>query len=299
MKQLVTAGFGDPLPPKFVDPVRGVATGIRTGPAVNDEHDRVAAIVKDAKKNFDDSIFIIGGWDWRLPDGSLEQRRGANLLENPGKEHLSNQCNDVVAVWRQNGGDLSRLWIEIGNELDGSYWKRNIDEFHELAMHCYDRVRSLSADVKFVTGSTMNFNKGLLWKDEGYEILEDICRTGWPADTYQGLHPYRGDEGLGWPSFDDTEDAQFALRRMLKGRKVAITEMGWSSGGNWTDEQIADFMRVEVKDWERFDAGCFVSYQIQDGKKPHNTGEGGFGAYINHEDGLDPKPVKFALEDSL
>jgi hypothetical protein len=120
------------------------------------------------------------------------------------------------------------LWIEIGNELDGSYWKNHLDAFRRTAMTCYERVRSVSQEVRFITGSTMNYNKEIAWKRGGYEVLHDLCRLAWPMDTIQGLHPYRGG-GRFWPSFNSERDALSELREVLRGRKLAITEMGWAS----------------------------------------------------------------------
>lgn len=290
------AGFSNPLHDTIAAGVLATAEGIRTGPAVNDAHDWIDKIVGDAARRFASSMFVVGGWDWRLPDGSLYQRRDMNLLRDPGKEHLANQCASVLAVWKQNGRLYENCWIEIGNELDGSYWKYHLDEFHELGMACYERVRSISPFVPFVTGSTMNFDRGCLWKKKGYEILRELCRLDWPVDTLQGLHPYRTkcrqDE---WPSWSSSEKALSKLAKVLRGRGVAITEMGWHFD-EFTDDEIAAFVGAELEMWDEFGAHCYAHYQIQDGPQPDNTGEGGFGAYKNIHDGFAPKPVAAVLD---
>ena len=290
-----SAGFSDALPDDAAAGASMISEGIRTGPAVNDHHDPLARVVVDAAKHFEASLFVVGGWDWRRDDGSLYQRRDANLLEDPGKEHLASQCASILAAWGQTGRPLSSCWIEIGNELDGSYWKRHIDEFHELAMHCYHRVRSVSEDVPFITGSTMNFNKAPWpWQKRGYEIFRDVCSFSWPGDTLQGLHPYR-QEGRGWPSFNSEDEVFEELRSLLRGRGLAITEMGWHSGAEHDDDKIADMMTAELDSWSRFGAYCYTHYQIQDSDKPGNTGEGGFGAFSSLGDGFWEKPQARAL----
>ncbi len=290
------AGFSQPLNDVIAGGVHATADGIRSGPACNDNHEPLAAIVEDAAKRFETSLFGVAGWDWRKPDGSLFQRRDAPLLENPGKEHFANQCASILAVWKQAGHPHKTCWIEIGNELDGSYWKKHLDEFFELAMASYEKVRSISKEVPFVTGSTMNFNDADFWKKAGFEILDELCAFPWPKDTLQGLHPYRTDcRQDEWPTWDSSEEALRELRKVLRGRDLAITEMGWHSTAPFSDGEIARFVAAELEMWEAFGAHCFTAYQIQDGPRPENHGEGGFGAYTNLNDGFNPKPVARTL----
>lgn len=295
MKLFVNAGFNEPLHPAVAARCQSVARGIRTGLAVNDEHAMVATLVEDTLKYFDEAIFIVGCWDVRQ-GGKLIQDRQANL--EPQAQHLANQCESLIAEWGARGGDTSKLWIEIGNELDGSYWKNDLEAFRRTAMTCYERVRSISDQVAFITGSTMNFNKEFAWKRGGHEVLAELCRLSWPRDTIQGLHPYRGG-GRFWPSFDSEGEALAELRRVLRGRKVAITEMGWASGTGHIDEAIAEMMRAELAMWLEFGALCFVAYQAQDDVAPRNVGEGGFGVFANVVDGLKEKPVAKVLMEAM
>jgi len=295
-----SAGFSEPINDEIVNGVKATSNGIRSGPAVNDQHGWIEKIVDDAARRFESSLFIVGGWDWREANGRLLQRRDANLLENPGKEHLANQCGSILAVWEQSGRPLEACWIEIGNELDLSYWKKHLKEFHELAMACYERVRSISKEIPFITGSTANFDCRPLWKKGGYEILDELCRLDWPSDTIQGLHPYRTESRQNeWPTWDSSNEALEKLRDVLRGRDVAITEMGWRSRGKFSDAEIATFFRAELEMWDEFGAHCFVPYQIQDAAKPNNSGEGGFGVYTNLVDGFEPKLVAGVLGEWL
>lgn len=294
MRILINAGFCEPLLPELAFRLQPLCHGIRTGLAVNDEHPMIERLVRDALTYFDEAIFVIGGWDWRF-GGKLEQRRGADL--EPQKVHLANQCESLIAEWGAQGGDTSKLWIEIGNELDGSYWKNSLDAFRRTALTCYDRVRSLSDRVHFVTGSTMNLNKEPSWKRGGYEVLQELCRLAWPMDTIQGLHPYRGG-GRAWPSFASEDEALLELREVLRGRKLAVTEMGWASGTGHSDEAIAGMMREEIAVWRDFGAVAFTAYQAQDDRVPRNVGEGGFGAFSNFEDGLKEKPWADAVREA-
>ena len=302
MKQWVNAGFSRPLDDETAEKCQEVAEGIRTGPACNDHHEPLEAVVGDAADRFERSVFIVGGWDWRDEDGNLYQRRDQNLLEDPGKLHLANQCESVLAVWKQRGRRHEDCVIEIGNELDGSYWKEHLDEYHELAMACYERVRSISSAAPFVTGSTMNFDQAPFpWQKRGYEILDELCGSfTWPDDTLQGLHPYRTRHPQSeWPTWSSSAEALARLREVLRGRGLAITEMGWHSGDTFNDDEIARFTADEIQMWERFDAYGYVHYQIQDEAKPDNTGEGGFGAYTNAVDGFEAKPVAQTLQDAM
>lgn len=287
------AGFGEPLSPELVEALEPIAHGIRTGIAVNGTHEHIEAVVGNAAEHFGESTFIVGGWDWLEDGGALYQRRDADLF--PMRDHLARQCESIFAVWTQRGRPLETCWIEVGNELDGSYWKEHLSRFHQLALFLYRRVRELSPSSPFITGSTMNLNKGALWKRDGFEVLEELCRLGWPGDSLQGLHPYRQKDGRGWPSFVDDNEALEELRRILRGRRVAITEMGWQSKRGFSDRRIADFMREEIICWELAGAACFDHYQVQDAPKPNNEGEGGFGAYSAAGDGLEAKPLRAEL----
>jgi len=290
----INAGFCEPLHPEIAARCQSIANGIRTGLAIGDEHAMVAALVADTRLYFDEAVFVVGGWDWR-DGGRLVQKRNADL--EPLKTHLGKQCQSLITEWGTSGGDLSKLWIEIGNELDGSYWKNHLDAFHRMALTCYERVRAISDQVRFITGSTMNFNKEFSWKRGGYEVLDELCGLSWPMDTVQGLHPYRGG-GRYWPSFDSDESALAALTKVLRGRQVAITEMGWASGIGDSDELIAEMAREEMAMWRRFGAVCYVGYQAQDHAKPGNVGEGGFGAFSNVVDGLEEKPWAAAVKEA-
>jgi hypothetical protein len=85
------------------------------------------------------------------------------------------------------------------------------------------------------------------------------------------------------------------LRTVLRGRRVAITEMGWPSGERWNDDEIAGFVRDECKKWISFGAECYTHYSVEDGPKPNNHGEGGYGAHTNLADGFGMKPVAGVL----
>lgn len=301
MRLYSCAGFSHPLTDTVASGVSSTAEGIRTAIACNDHHDWIDTIVTDAATRFETSIFVVGGWDWRAADGTLSQRRDANLLDDPGKEHLASQCASILAIWRRRGRSYGSCWIEVGNELDGSYWKAHLDQFYKLAMHCYDRVRAISLDAPFITGSTMNFNRAPYpWQRRGYEVLKKLCRLDWPRDTLQGLHPYRSkcrqDQ---WPTWDSSIAALAKLTAVLHGRGVAITEMGWPSGGAFTDDEIATLVHDELAMWDAYGAHCFAPYQIQDEPIPWHTGEGGFGIFTNIEDGFDEKPVACVLRDWL
>lgn len=304
---LSNAGFVYPIDDRHAEGVGYTAVGIRSGPCVNDPHEPIDAIVAKAAKLYETSLFLVGGWNWRNPEipphqpGHVWDDRDANLLEHPGKQHLANQCASILDVWKQSGREYKDCIIEIGNELDGSYWKTNLDEFFELAMHCYKRVRSISDEVPFVTGSTMNFNKAgsiFCWKKSGYEIFRELNNLSWPSDTWQGLHPYRGD-GRGWPSWDSDRDALEEIRDLLKGRGLAITEMGWASMTGHSNDKIALMVAQELQMWKDFGAACYIHYQIEDGAIPNNGSEGGFGAYTNIADGFAQKQVAETLHGFL
>ena len=293
MRLFESAGFAEPLSKQIADAVKKVAVGIRTAVAVNDQHNRIEQIVSNAAGHFETSIFIVGGWDWRRPDGGLYQRRDADLSYMA--PHLINQCRSILSVWLRTERKPSDCWIEFGNEVDGSYWKNNLGQFFNVAMACYRKVREASEHSPFITGSTMNFNKGRLWNRNGYDVMKELCAFGWPRDTLQGLHPYR-QEGRGWPSFKSDAKALAALSKLLRGRRVAVTEMGWRSNEQHTDAKIAAMTREEIDMWRRFGSACFVHYQIVDAPRPNNRGEGAFGAFSAHVDGLAPKPVAEVLE---
>lgn len=305
MRLFVVAGFSNLLEYKFIPKTQVIAHGIRTGPAVNDGHERIEKLVENTLEHFKEAIFIVGGWDWRDESiethhpGNLYQRRDANLKDMT--EHLANQCTQIISNWRYFGGEDSNLWIEFGNELDlTDTWKHDIDGFYRTAMTSYETIRSLSSSVRFITGSTSNFHrkpKYQCWRSpRGWEILKKLREFDWPKDTYQGLHPYRNDlPHEQWKHWKDWNEALQRLDYILNGRRVAITEMGWHSGSKWDDFQIAEHINKEIGAWIKVNAGCYVHYQIQDSPKPANVGEGGFGAYTNIDDGLEPKQVQTVL----
>lgn len=291
MKILTCAGFCEELPPDIANCCQKIGSGIRTGVCIQDEHPMVERLVRNALFYFKEAVFIVAGWDHRLPNGHTEPHQDAILTHH--REHFLNQCSSIIAAWRQYGGKDENLWIEIGNELDNSYWKAHLNDFHHLAIACYDRVRSVSPTVNVITGSTANFNKEFSWKRGGYEVLDELCGYKWPVDTLQGLHSYRG-PGRIWASFDSDAAALRELKKVLRGRQVAITEYGWASDRGLTDETIAEFVKHEIKMWREFGAVMTCYYQIQDPTIGDREGAR-FGAFTNQQDGLEPKPVAAVL----
>lgn len=309
MKIYQNAGFSNPLstPGRDVNgfgaAVQATSHGIRSGPANNDGHERIRPMCVDALRWGDSAIMIVAGWDWRDESKPIHSpgHMYSDRNRKPDVEHTANQAEQVIHDWRFGGGLDGNLTIEIAGELDlTDIWKgRKLSGYYDFAMRVYDRVRSLSSEVKIVTGSTSNFRQRPRFKRSrrGFEVLECLHDMGFPKDTLQGVHPYRNDLPPGLYHNWDRQGAFNVLRGLLDGRKIAITEMGWHSRGDWTNQQIAGFVRDEINSWREFGADCYVHYQIQDGRKPNNTGEGGFGAFENHEDGLTPKPVATVLRE--
>lgn len=301
MKLYSNAGFSNPLHPVHKQAVEETAHGIRTGPANNDGHERINPLVHDAA-SFGTAVMIVAGWEWR--DESIPTHAPGNLVQDretrPDLAHVSNQCENIVQAWRDAGADDSGLTIEIGNELDlTDCWKgRKLRDFKDYVMTLYGRIRGLSPEVKIVTGSTSNFRKRprFKWSRRGYEVLRCLSEMNFPDDTLQGLHPYKNDlPPRQWHDWGYEEGLDI-LRDLLGRRSLAVTEMGWHSGGDWNDDQIADFINAEIRAWREFGADSYVHYQLQDGPKPHNLGEGGFGAFTNLADGFARKPVASVLE---
>jgi hypothetical protein len=302
MKLYSSAGFANVNHPVIGQGVVETAHGMRTGLANNDGHDRIAALVEDALRWGDSHVFIVAGWDWR-DESKPDHTPGAiygDRKTRPDVVHIGNQAINLINDWRRAGGKDENLTIDVGNELDiTDTWRgRKICEFRDFFLHVYDRIRSTSAEVKIVSASSSNWRKKpQFWRSRrGYETLKALRDMKLPADTLQGLHPYRNDLPFHeWHDWDHTEGLE-VLRDVLDGRTVAITEMGWHSRGNWNDEQIADFINAEIRMWRDFGADSFTYYQIQDGPKPDNSGEGGFGAFTSLRDGFSPKPVARVLK---
>lgn len=299
MIQFVQAGFGEVIPDAIHDKALYVAHGIRHGPAVNDEHGWIQKIVADAAQHRQ-AIFLVAGWLWRDSTGTLYHRSDYDII-NELANHFANQCESIIIEWRRRGAPDWACWIEFGGELDGGFWKKRLKDYHRAAMAAYERVRFLSKEVRFITGSVMNFNRArFCWQKAGYEVLRDLCKLDWPIDTLQGLHPYRNECAQDeWPSWKSRDEMMEKLRLVLRGRDVAITEMGWHSKSDHSDEAIARYVRDEIEMWRAFRAACYCHYQIQDGPQPQNFGEGGFGAFTNLADGLEPKPVAEVLHEAL
>jgi hypothetical protein len=291
MKLMVSAGFGESISGEWCDRVGNISMGPRQDMPHGADDVYVRKLVENVTSRDFHAMFIIGGWMYLRDDGSVHSDK--KLQPNP--EHVRDQAHQIVYEWKQKGAQESRLYIEIGNELDLSYWQEHLDDYHRMAMMCHEAVRKQSSDVRIVTGSTSNFRKkGLFWQnDHGYEILEKLCSFDWPDDTLQGLHPYRtGHRQSEWPSFSSSEDALKALRKLLHGRKLAVTEMGWHESEKWSREDVANFTQDEIKMWRDFGADVFVLYQIQDGLG--STGEDRFGAYTAAGD---PRPVAAIMSD--
>lgn len=205
------------------------------------------------------------------------------------------------AVW--NGGDVTatvrateaicstglEAALELGNELDGVVDPRN----YALGFARAERaIRSVYDDATVLTAGIRSLRRECIgWLRTVIGTGQISERAGCAYHTYRATAP-----GVPCEGYARREDEYAALRDAARGRRLWMTEIGWSTaprpkrgflgiktGGTWrySDDEVAGFLDYELRLNRDQGSESFVVFQWNDG--PRDENEGRFG--IRRTDG--------------
>ncbi len=242
-----------------------------------------------------DALIIIGGWMRWGGDNPVAARGFAPPVDAIGLE-----AKHAARILLRSKMPVDFVSWEIGNEPDLSEWK-SPREFAEFVRRGAEGIWEVIPTATVVVGGVSNVNR-----NGGAKYLDAICSAGVDARMILGVHPYRSDRApdeapKGWKSVDD-------VFRWLKSKErlIWVTECGWhtspqkrrsgpfgiwSKNVQWSDYDVAKFVRLEMSLWENAGAGLYAYYQINDGENKLDP-EQNFG--VRYFD-LTPKPVAGAF----
>lgn len=173
--------------------------------------------------------------------------------------------------------------FEIGNELDGVMDARA----YALSFARVEQgIRSVQPDATIITAGTRSLRR------ECVDWIRTLVNTGMVSPrACVGYHTYRSTApGVPCEGYARREDEYAALRDAARGRRLWLTEIGWSTaprpkrgflgikcGGTWryTDDEVAGFLDYELRLNRDQGSESFVVYQLSDG--PTDTNEHRFG----------------------
>jgi hypothetical protein len=249
----LNAGFGDPLPREDLALIKSLGyAGIRQDvPTVS-----VAAALVDNILAADlMGIFVVPVKD----------------------ESACQEIAHAVSVRAMQLGLARAVVLEAGNEedLSGKRWSRDplgwarlVADVALIAAAHSDTLRVVSGGVSSLSGSAMDWLRRSRVRELPVGIGYHQYRSTPPSEPLDGYA---------------SREAEFAaLRRAAGHRAVWMTESGWHTAkrteGHWpckrtwsyTDAQVADFLREEMRLNAEADAECFVTYQWNDGLDPAN-----------------------------
>ena len=198
------------------------------------------------------------------------------------------------AVW--NGGDVTatarateaicstglEAALELGNELDGAVDPRN----YALAFARAERaIRSVYDEAVVLTAGIRSTRRECL------DWLRTVIATGQISErACVGYHTYRSTApGVPCEGYAFREDEYDALRDAARGRRLWMTEIGWStaprkSGGlagclgrtwRYSDGEVADFLDYELRLNRDQGSESFVVFQLNDAVADVNEGRFG------------------------
>ncbi len=177
------------------------------------------------------------------------------------------------------GGSVA---FEVGNELDGVQDPRA----YALAFGVVERgIRDAVPDATVITAGIRSLRR------ECVGWLRTVIGTGQISErACVGYHTYRATApGVACEGYARREDEYDALRDAVRGRRLWMTEIGWStaprkSGGlagclgrtwRYSDGEVADFLDYELRLNRDQGSESFVVFQLNDG--PRDVNEGRFG----------------------
>lgn len=147
------------------------------------------------------------------------------------EEGIEDYCRYLSALVRRYG-DRIRHW-EIWNEPNVFFWSGPKELYATLLRRAYETIKAADPAAQVLGCSTAGIDTGFIRK---------VLQAGGPLDALT-VHPYRGT--LDPPGF--IRELQ-AVRELVGGRDVWITEMGWSSqlGGLSERQQAQHVARTYI-----------------------------------------------------
>ena len=175
---------------------------------------------------------------------------------------------------------------EIGNELDGKMDPGDYAHAFYAAEHW---IRMIEPGATILTAGIRDLGHG------PQEWLYRVLSSGLVShQAGVGFHTYRSTPpGVPREGFLRREYEYDALRHLAAGRKLWMTEIGWSTaprkasgcagwfGKRWSysDEQVAEFLDYELRLNRDQGAECFTIFQLNDGMLDENEHRFGIRTY--------------------
>jgi len=253
VRVLLNAGFGNPLPSEDLDLIRSLGfQGVRQDvPTV----EAAPALVSNILGAHLFGLFVVPVAD-------------------------ADACHEIahaVSIRAVESGLAGQCALEVGNEEDlaGKRWARNPLGWAALVADVALIARSHSPEIRVVSGGVSSVSRPALQWLELSRVRDLPVAIGY--HQYRSTPPQEPLDGY------VSRGEEFTVLRAVSGtRPLWMTECGWHTAerksGCWpflkrwryTDSQVAEFLRAEMRLNEQHGAECFVVYQLGDGPDPRN-----------------------------
>ncbi|MHA2337479.1 MAG: hypothetical protein ACXACX_09255 [Candidatus Hodarchaeales archaeon] len=277
MFRLLNAGFGLPIGVNLLDEILSLNyDGIRQDIPMGSTEIYIHKLLKEISDSDCYAVLILGGWMHRKSNKEIVDLYRKNPINFREVFRMADKLSHEIKGF----GIAHRVWIEIGNEPDlTNDFSKDPMRFASYVSMLYGRLVKSCPELKdrVIAGGVSN-----LRKKTGYKYLRDYAHQSLPDQIIFGIHPYRTEVKPEDP-FDKWErinDAVWDVKQhVLKGRKFAVTEIGWHSAiqqkcGGWfkprmeyefSDDEIAKFIKWEMNFWKKEGSELFAWYQLNDG----------------------------------
>lgn len=264
MPRMINAGFGFPLGKRLMRELSALGLGIRQDMPWESPTAHVELLLGELRDTVHDHVIILAGW---------------MLYDAPGVrvdysvypvEEIARQCADVARHAKRLGVADRIVW-EIGNEEQMGALEHKPEVYAERIRRCYDAIRLVDPQARIAAGST----PGPLYVDRLRWIREIVKET--QQDIIIAVHPYRSH--MEAYKYDAGVESFCDLVREHD-RQFAVSEVGWHTAPwqrgrwpckktfQWTDDEVAAFAAVELRQWADRGAEFFVWFQLNDGHDP-------------------------------
>lgn len=296
MKTLITTGFGEPIGRRWLELAGKLASGVRQDIPNGLDIPAVNRLVEEIARSGMHAVFLLGGWLWANPDGTHIRQ---NLEQKSPPAEIAATAGQVL--WAaKHYGMVNRVTLEVGSEIDiDPVYKRDLSGLEEQCHAVWQAIQTHARGTPMIAGSISN----VVGRD-GLKHLARWLEYKLPPRWWAGVHPYRSiARPEKFAGFASPLDMLAELRRILAGRKFAVSEMGWHDAeqtykvglfgwecwpkwlkfikrnSQFSRAEVATFARWEIDFWRKAGAELFCWYQIRDGLPDDPNPESHYGAY--------------------
>lgn len=300
MRLFIHLGFGHPVPVDWAKRALRVSHGARHVIPTGSNSSEISRLVGNVQENgFREGVFSLAPWESMTPDRKVGSYRESKWRPSP--EATAQEARQLEFEIRSRGFDETKFFVEVMPEIDiDPVYKKNLGLVLETVTAVREATRLSVVSPAVATLAS-----------RGRKYLEKLVPK-LPPGVLVNFHPYRtGGEPNEFEGFDSLEKVAEYILDLVGGRGFGMTEVGWHNAEqikksgcfglkktrfSFSEAEVADFYRRDVKLFRALGARFYNWFQIRDGLPDDPFHEAHYGAYLaNGEE----KAVARAMKEAL